>query len=422
MSDFALRQSGADSFFGTTHDTGAVPPPILVWLVTVVSVAGIFLTNKLGFIGALAYVALWPLLAFRYSRVSLAALTATPIIWLYPAFVVASALWSNARTESLRYGLEHVITVAGAVLAARLQSPRSLFSALTVCMVLMSAGCLAFGTYAVDPLTGASDFVGLFGSKNQVGLMASLMLLASVALLMDGRTGWIVRGVCLVAIAADGPLLYLSKSGTSLVTTAFALMVLVANLVVSRIETRMRARLLFCLAFSFLPAVALAGVAGDAAQDFIVNVMGKDTTLTGRTVLWAHAISLMPDHPLLGVGAGAFWVQDTVEAEGLWHAFHVLARAGFHFHDLYIECAIELGFIGCALLIAVVLSTFGRCLRWSWSHGTVMSSLVVSIIACMIVRSFVEVDMLAPFQVGTFLLFASAAYGLRPPRADGAPA
>jgi len=418
MSDFALRPT--DSVYVATSDTGAVPPPILVWLITVVSIAGIFLTNTLGFVGALAYVALWPLLAVRYSRVSLAALTASPIIWIYPAFVVSSALWSEARPESLRYGLEHVGTVAGAVLAARLQSPRSLFSALTVCMVLMSAGCLAFGTYAVDPLTGASDFVGLFGSKNQVGLMASLMLLASVALLMDGRTGWIMRGVCLVAIAADGPLLYLSKSGTSLVTTAFALMVLVANLMVSRIETRMRARLLFCAAFTVLPAVALAGVAGDAAQDFIVNVMGKDTTLTGRTVLWAHAISLMPDHPLLGVGAGAFWLKDTVEAEGLWHAFHVLARAGFHFHDLYIECAIELGLLGCALLIAVVLSTFGRCLSWSWRQGTVMSSLVVSIVACMMVRSFVEVDMLAPFQVGTFLLFACAAYGLRPPPSDGA--
>ncbi len=49
-----------------------------------------------------------------------------------------------------------------------------------------------------------------------------------------------------------------------------------------------------------------------------------------------------------------------------------------------------------------------------------MSSLVVSIVACMMVRSFVEVDMLAPFQVGTFLLFACAAYGLRPPPSDGA--
>jgi exopolysaccharide production protein ExoQ len=415
MSGASLRIDDTARYFAPPLPLAVTPAPVTVWLATLLSVAGILLTNSLGFFGALAFAVAWPLVALRYGRISAAALTATPRIWIYPCFVLASALWSVAAGASLRYGLEYVLTVAGAVLAARLQTPRALISALTLSMLLVAVASVIFGTSEIDPLTGVNSFVGLFGSKNQVGLLASMMLLTSLALLMDRQIGWPMRAIALVAIAADGPLLYASKSGTSFVTAAIAVMVLGGNLLMSRLERRLRARVLFALLFTLLPVAALIGVAGDVAQDFIVNVMGKDTTLTGRTLLWDHALTLIPLHPLGGVGAGAFWLQDSVEAEGLWHQFHVLARAGFHFHDAYIEDAVELGYCGSVLLVATLIGILLRCVHWSWSQGTVMASLMVSIMSCLLIRSFVEVDFLAPFQIGTMLVFIIAAYGLKPP-------
>jgi exopolysaccharide production protein ExoQ len=419
MSGAALRIDDAARYFAPPQAHALPATPAIVWFATVVSVAGILLTNTLGFVGALAFVAAWPLVALRYGRVSMAALSASPRVWIYPFFVLASVLWSTAASASLRYGIEYVMTVAGALLAARLQAPRALVSALTLSMLLVAVASVIFGTSEIDPLTGVSSFVGLFGSKNQVGLLASMMLLTSLALLIDRESGWMVRLLALVAIAADGPLLYASKSGTSFVTTAIAVMVLVGNLLISRLERRLRARVVFALLFSLLPVVGLIGVAGDVAQDFIVNVMGKDTTLTGRTVLWEHAFTLIPLHPLGGVGAGAFWLKDTVEAESLWHEFRVVARAGFHFHDSYIEDTIELGYAGLALLVLTLAGIFIRCLRWSWSERGVMASLMVSVMTCLLIRSFVEVDFLAPFQIGTMLLFVVAAYGWRPPGVAG---
>jgi len=232
---------------------------------------------------------------------------------------------------------------------------------------------------------------------------------------LDRASAPVARAMGVIGGLATLPLLYMSKSGTSIVTAALAELVLLGNLALSRLPGRVRSQVLLALAVSLLPMALLVGFAGDVATDFIVNVMGKDTTLTGRTLLWQHAFTLIPAHPLGGVGAGAFWLQDTVEAEGLWHAFHVEARAGFHFHNTYIEAAIELGYIGAAVLIGTVLSAARLCLGWSWREGSVAAALFVSIMFCLIMRSFVEIDIMAPFAVGTFLLYAALANGLRPP-------
>jgi hypothetical protein len=46
---------------------------------------------------------------------------------------------------------------------------------------------------------------------------------------------------------------------------------------------------------------------------------------------------------------------------------------------------------------------------------TVARSLIISLIMCVIGRSCDETDMIAPFVVGSFLLFCAAATGLQPP-------
>ena len=38
--------------------------------------------------------------------------------------------------------------------------------------------------------------------------------------------------------------------------------------------------------------------------NFIVGVLGKDLTLTGRTYLWDYAISVIKENPIIGIGAG----------------------------------------------------------------------------------------------------------------------
>ena len=219
----------------------------------------------------------------------------------------------------------------------------------------------------------------------------------------------------LLALGLDGPLLIMTRSGTSQITAVLASGILVGNLFLSRLSRFGRARLFFALIIIMLPSVALIGVAGDGVQDFIVNVMGKDTTLTGRTLLWQHASALIQRHPLLGYGFQAFWRQNDLEAESLWSQFHVMSRQGFHFHSTYMESLIEVGLIGTLALVLTLLGALGGVIRWSWRTGSVSASFFVALLVCLLMRSFVEVDIMFQFQIGTFLLFLAAYYGrLRP--------
>jgi exopolysaccharide production protein ExoQ len=397
----------------------ARPPIAIVWLVFFVSVTAVLLGAAGNAAGAYIFLGLWVVLGGFYVRVSARALTSSGIIWLFPGFALLSALWSQTMGGTLRYGAELVSTVGCALLAAALLTPRQLISALMCCLLVIAIVSIAFGRTHVDPMSGVASFVGVFAQKNELAFFVSLMLLGSLATMLDKAQPIGFRLLGFLALGVEAPLLVMTGSGASEITAVVASGVLIANLFVSRLSRFGRARLFFACVVIMLPALALVGLADDGVHYFIVKVMGKDMTLTGRTVLWEHAAILIPSHPLLGVGFQAFWRQNEVEAESLWNQFHILGRSGFHFHNTYIEATIELGYIGAAVLAATVLSVMVGVLLWSWRTGSVAASFFVALTACLLIRSFVEVDMMFPFQIGTFLLFVAAYYACHQPSGAG---
>ena len=208
----------------------------------------------------------------------------------------------------------------------------------------------------------------------------------------------------------------MTRSATSQIVAVVGACLLLANLIFSRLSHFGRVRFVFAGIVIALPALVLAGLASDLAHDFIVHVMGKDVTLTGRTLLWRRAEELIPAHPFGGVGFQSFWVQGNIEAEGIWRRFHVMGRSGFHFHNTYIETTIELGYLGAAVLCGLLGLIVLRTVRWSWGTGTVAASFFAALLASMLIRSMVEVEILGPFSFGTFLLFVTAYYASLKPR------
>jgi exopolysaccharide production protein ExoQ len=396
-----------------------LPRPEMTWGILVVSLTALLLGGFIGSVGAYAFLALWIMLSLPYGRNCLALLMDTRrVIWALPFLTVASTLWSQSQSGTARASLEYMATAGCAVLAASLLKPRAFISALTVCLVITALLSVALGKQSVDPLTGFSAFVGVFASKNQLGFFTSMMLLAAVALLIDIRQPLPARLLGVVALVLAMPLMVLTRSGTAIVSAVLASLALVVNLFMSRLSRFERARLLCAGVVIMLPVAVLLVMAGDDMRTLLLNSMGKDATLTGRTLLWAHAMQLIPQHPLFGYGYQAFWQQNSVEAESLWYEFHVDGRYGFHFHSTYIETTIELGYIGAAVLVATLLGVFGGLIRWSWRVGSVSASFFTALMFCLLTRSFVEVDVFTPFEIGAFTLFVAASYAARAPSED----
>jgi exopolysaccharide production protein ExoQ len=382
-----------------------------VWCAFVASVTLILLGNFSGTIGAYGFLAIWILLAATRVTTSAYAITLSWQIWLFPSFALLSVLWSQAHLVTLRFALEYLATAACAILAARLLSPRQLISALLVCLLMISVLCLAIGKTTFNEMTETVDFVGVFESKNELAFFVSLMLLAAVAVLLDQGQRWPIRALALVSLLPVLPLMVKTHSATSKLTAVVSVAMLLGNYTIAQLKSRERARIIGVVIVMISPLLALVGMAGGIAQDFVVHVLGRSSTMTGRTVLWDHAMHLIPQHALLGWGWQAFWLQNTVDAEGLWSEFHITSRQGFQFQNTFLEAAIELGWIGCALLGVLLMITTWRLVRWSWQDRSMASSFYLALIVCFLIRSVVEVDILYQFTIGSFMFFVVMCFG-----------
>jgi exopolysaccharide production protein ExoQ len=154
---------------------------------------------------------------------------------------------------------------------------------------------------------------------------------------------------------------------------------------------------------------AVVGALQFGAMDAILGVFGKDSTLTGRTYLWQQGIAIAQQSPYFGIGYQGFWVPGFADAERLWDDFAITGKSGFHFHNTYIETTVETGITGVLLLISILLTTLGGHLKRLLTFGSTPDSLVLfGLAALLLIRSFVEIDVLNPYQIGSFLFYFTA--------------
>ena len=78
-------------------------------------------------------------------------------------------------------------------------------------------------------------------------------------------------------------------------------------------------------------------------------------TLTGRTYLWQQGIEAATQNPIIRRRLPGLLGSGFAEPERLWEEFFIGSRSGFHFHNTYIEMAVELGLAG-VLVLAVTIS------------------------------------------------------------------
>jgi O-antigen ligase len=91
------------------------------------------------------------------------------------------------------------------------------------------------------------------------------------------------------------------------------------------------------------------GMSGSLSQ-----TLGRGSTLSGRTVLWAALLALHTN-PIFGTGFESFWLGDRLkQLEGIF--FFIPNEA----HNGYLEIYLELGLIGVFLLIALFVATFWK--------------------------------------------------------------
>lgn len=373
-------------------------------------------STRFGQVSILAYYACWlPLVLVDYKR---ALGDYRRFFWIIAFAVLAclSMFWSAAPGVTARAGLQLLSHIVCALIAARTVSMRTLNIGALAGILAVVLFSIAFGQYNYDPLDGTYSFVGAFSSKNQLGLFSSLgIYFAFAAIAIQHERGpW--RLLALFCGLLCAYTLLASQSATSVLAIAATLALLIC----------------LKLAMLFSPSARKGGlVAGMAigllvifvalnlgAADAVLGAFGKDSTLTGRTYLWQQGWEAAAQSPWFGVGYQAYWVQGFSEAERLWQEFYIGSRSGFHFHNTYIEVLVELGLAGIlAIAVLMVRVPFGLLLRLIDARRDPASFALLGIAVMFLIRSFVEVDVINPYVVGSFLVYYAAGKLALPERA-----
>ena len=213
-----------------------------------------------------------------------------------------------------------------------------------------------FGRY-FDAWTGAATNAGIMHNKNELGYVCMVFgLFFAWNLLSLFRTErkaerWSEMAVTLTFIWMTWWLFSVANSATSLacVVVGATTMVIVGLPLVSR-----------RFIGSYIVAALLIVVAAQMSfgtYDKVVELLGRNVTLTDRTAVWQDVIAI-DKSPVFGAGFESFWLGPRLEAlwtKWWWHPIQA--------HNGYIETYLNLGWIGVVILFAVIIATFRKARR-----------------------------------------------------------
>ncbi|MDA8098006.1 MAG: O-antigen ligase family protein [Nitrospiraceae bacterium] len=137
------------------------------------------------------------------------------------------------------------------------------------------------------------------------------------------------------------------------------------------------------------------------------SLVGRNSTLTGRTDLWADLLK-EPINPLLGAGYKSFWLG--AGAEHMWakYSFHPVQA-----HNGYLETYLNGGLIGASLLLAMIISAGGK-LKQEMLQGSSFGTLRFAFLVVTVFYNWTEAMFNAMSLVWMVVLIAALNYRHRP--------
>jgi exopolysaccharide production protein ExoQ len=246
---------------------------------------------------------------------------------------------------------------------------------------------------------GTLFFTGVATDKNMLGKFCLLLGLATVWRLrqiLSGAEGTRRTRHLVAHLVILGMVLWLllnANSMTSLSVFALGSGLIVATGVPALARRRWTVHVLVvaALAIAFFALFLNIGAG-------LVQTLGRDPTLTGRTELWAQVLRMNRD-PILGTGFESFWLGSRLER--LWSIYWWHPNQA---HNGYIEVFLNLGGVGIALLGIVIATGYRNIVRgFRWDPDTGRLRLVYFVAG--VAYNFTEANfkILSPVWI-TFLL------------------
>ncbi|MDP3660263.1 O-antigen ligase [Phenylobacterium sp.] len=291
------------------------------------------------------------MLAMSPRDTALAALR-QPFLLILLAIVGISVTWSIAPDQSARRAVAVYLTTLGGVALAVRYRWAQMTEVIAATFALLAVVALLAGL--LTPSLGRMSEIfpgawrGVWPEKNALGgNMALGFISLAAAAMLNPRRAWLWWSFAALTLA----LVLLSTSKTSLVSLllgagALVFVALIRRGPVMRIAT----------IWAGVVGVVLSAAVLLFAADVVFNLLGKDATFTGRTLIWDAAMRQIEQRPWTGFGYEAVWTLKGVWGPLAW----IVKDAGFkpqHAHNAWIEQWLGLGVFGLAAFALMWVET-----------------------------------------------------------------
>jgi O-antigen ligase len=261
---------------------------------------------------------------------------------------------------------------------------------------------------------GSAMNTGVTNNKNSLGL---LVLVISLIVLWNVRSLLVNKNEPNRSrrLTAQGTLLVLGMvlfwlANCSSAKACFVLGSLLIIALSLRVFRKRPIRVhVLCLALLLAAGSALLFGHGDAA-----DALGRDSSLSGRTDLWAALIPAAPNSTI-GAGFESFWNSPNVEKARRtllnwgWSPLVVLGYLN-EAHDGYVEIYLQLGWIGICLISLVLIGGYRRGVE-AFRRDPELGSLSIAYIATVAVYNITEAGFRTMSLSWIFLLLAIVSAG-----------
>lgn len=278
-----------------------------------------------------------------------------PLFALLAAYICVNIFLSVDFSASLRRFVLFGVVFVIASLICLLPRDRDEFARLIVGASLVVVGLSYVGVLLMPELSVhqatdlvearlAGDWRGVFGHKNLAGGVFSAMVFIGIFAV---RAGLPVAGLSLAILS--GIFVVMSGAKSSIILIVLTLMASGAS---ARVTSAFWRAVIVFLPLAGLTTLGIGSVISPAVGSIVAS-LPFDASFTGRSDIWAFALEKFAERPWVGHGFQSFWSLEStkfgIEDSEQW------AGSAANGHNSFLDTALNLGFVGLALTVLVVV-------------------------------------------------------------------
>ena len=322
------------------------------------------------------------------------------LLWILMAIALFSVFWSVAPSLSIRrFFVLFNATLSGIYLAARYtikEQINLLFWTLTTATIvsfLVIMGLPELGIMS-EETHHPGAWQGIFLHKNALGLM---MVLSALVSFLEAKTNPRYFYIALIVLSLSILLLIGSTSKNSLVIFGFFCLTIAIYQLCQWFYKYNRPAFTITIFITIFITIILF-----LNTEVILELMGRNSTLTGRTGLWEALLDKIWVRPWLGYGYGAFWQSTSKEYLDVWREIDWKAHHG---HNGFLDLWLELGLLGLSVFTLNFIYNSFCAIKKLWSNQKPELLFSVSYLLFLLLANLAESSLLG--QKSLWLLYVN---------------